>query len=196
MVKVNFAFCFSPLSWLPSFLCFRLKPDPPVLRSERQKPLPHFLSLDPSPQRSDDRGLVILYMTSKTARSSANTAGSGQTKGLGRKTSASSPDRTELSWDLHYSMTPVWDSISHPRGELELSCLLRNSLGATSLSSRATTLRLFFATHRTAMVSSTLAKDTRPSTVLLPRRGSSVIIFETLLAKTVHEVSLLHLERM
>ena len=46
------------------------------------------------------------------------------------------------------------------------------------------------------MVSSTLANVTWPSTVLLSRGWTPVMMFETLLAKTVHEVSLLHLERV
>lgn len=97
-------------------------------------------------------------------------------------------------WPLSGIPHPTWGR-QGLAGDLELSCLLRNSLGATSFSSRFPVPRSFFARHRTAMVSSTLAKDTRPSTVLLPRRWNSVMIFETLLAKVVHEVSLLHLER-
>jgi hypothetical protein len=79
--------------------------------------------------------------------------------------------------------------------DLELSWLSSNSLGATSFSSRFPDPRRFLARHRTAIVSSTLANVTRPSTVLPSRGWISVMIFETLLAKIVHEVSLLHLQR-
>jgi hypothetical protein len=52
----------------------------PTCSEDREAKAPSSLSI-PRPQCSDDRGLVILYMTSKAACSSANAAGSGQTKG-------------------------------------------------------------------------------------------------------------------
>lgn len=193
-----FAFC-SSFFWLHSFLCFfGSQSDPLVPRSKRRKLLlPHF----PSPHTNAQTKEATLYTTTRTSAASAYVAGSRNAN-----------DRSRQQ-DWCFKCTQGWLSVLGPsllcdpclgfhippeeeNAWLELSCLLRNSLGATSFSSRFPAPRSFFARHRTAMVSSTLAKDTCPSTVLLPRRRDSVMMFETLLAKTVHEVSLLHLERM
>lgn len=101
--------------------------------------------------------------------------------------------------DLHSYGTPsgIQSSAWERRGsaaDLALSWPTSYSLGATNFSSRLSTPRRFLARHRTAMVPSTLANVTWPSTMLLSRGWTSVMMFEALLAKIVHEVSLLHLE--
>lgn len=91
---------------------------------------------------------------------------------FGRKDSLQMPEQSELTFCLG---TPSWtqSSASGRKGvadDLDLSPLMSNSLGATSFSSRFSTPRRFLARHRTAMVSSTLANVTRPSTLLLSWR--------------------------